>query len=190
VATPPRELTGPRRRRTTLPCVTTVPEACGPLSPDQAHAATLAIQRCLLDYCRGIDRCDASLVASVYHPDATDDHGSFVGSGVDFARRVTAHLRRHATATTHFCGPPHIVFTSATTADVETQVLAWHRRRDDEGEYLEKFAGRYFDRFESRAGDWRIVHRALTHDWDAIERITNAFPAGTFAPSPRLDSAP
>ena len=171
-----------------LPEVTTVPEACGPLSSVDAHAATMAIQRCLLDYCRGIDRCDAELVASVYHPDATDDHGSFVGLGIDFARLATDKLRRHAIATTHFCNPPHIVFTSATTADVETQVLAWHRCRDDSGEYLEKFCGRYFDRFECRNGDWRIAHRALTHDWDAIERVTNAFPSGRFTPSPRESS--
>ena len=178
----------PSHRRTTLPEVTTVPEACGPLSSVDAHAATMAIQRCLLDYCRGIDRCDAELVASVYHPDATDDHGSFVGLGIDFARLATDKLRRHAIATTHFCNPPHIVFTSATTADVETQVLAWHRCRDDSGEYLEKFCGRYFDRFECRNGDWRIAHRALTHDWDAIERVTNAFPSGRFTPSPRESS--
>jgi hypothetical protein len=156
------------------------------LEPAEASMAVLAIQRCLLDYCRGVDRCDADLVASVYHPDATDDHGSFVGLGVDFARLVTERLRRRTLSTTHFCSTPHIVFTSETTADVETQVLAWHRCRDDDGEYLEKFCGRYFDRFERRGDDWRISHRALTHDWDTIERISNAFASGTFEPSPRI----
>ena len=165
--------------------MTTESAARGPLDPAEASRAVLAIQRCLLDYCRGVDRCDADLLASVYHPDATDDHGSFVGLGVDFARSVTAHLLRRTLSTTHFCSPPHIVFTSERTADVETQVLAWHRCRDDDGEYLEKFGGRYFDRFERRGDDWRIAHRALTHDWDTVERITNAFASGTFVPSPR-----
>ncbi len=173
-----------------MPAVTTVSEAHGPLTPADAVAASMAIQRCLLDYCRGIDRCDAELVASVYHPDATDDHGSFVGLGVDFARLATDKLRGYAIATTHYCNPPHIVFTSVTSAEVETQVLAWHRCRDENGEFLEKFAGRYFDRFECREGDWRIAHRTLTHDWDAIERVTNAFPPGRFTASPRIQEKP
>lgn len=168
-----------------MPVVTSASDVTGPLSAHEAIVARLAIERCLLDYCRGIDRCDADLVASIYHPDATDDHGSFVGLGTDFARLATSKLRGHAIATTHFCNPPHVVFTSATTAEVETQVLAWHRCRDEDGEYLEKFCGRYFDRFECRDGDWRIAHRALTHDWDTIERVTNAFPPGRFTPSPR-----
>lgn len=155
------------------------------MTPAQATEAERAIRRCLLDYCRGIDRCDADLVASVYHPDATDDHGSFVGLGIDFARRATEKLRSYALATTHFIGEPIIEFTSATEAEVETQVVAWHRVADQAGEFLENFCGRYFDRFECRDGDWRIADRRLTHDWDNKVRVDRAFPIGTFAPSPR-----
>lgn len=165
--------------------MTTISSLNGPLDAAEAADAERAIRRCLLDYCRGIDRCDATLVASVYHPDATDDHGSFVGLGVDFARLATEKLRSYALATTHFLSEPIIDFTSPTTADVEVQVLAWHRVAGTEGEFLEKFCGRYFDRFECRNGDWRIAHRALTHDWDTKERIDPAFPPGRFTPSPR-----
>jgi len=144
-----------------------------------------AILRRLMDYCRGIDRLDEALVASVYHPDGTDDHGSFVGLGSDFARLVVRRLREHALSTTHFIGHPIIDFTSDFAADVEVQVLAWHRVRRHDGEWLEKFGGRYFDRFEKRDGEWRIAHRAVTHDWDALERVEPAFPSGTFRSSPR-----
>ena len=157
----------------------------GGMGPLEAAAAERAIRRCLSDYCRGIDRCDADLVASVYHPDATDDHGSFVGSGVDFARLATSKLRTYAIATTHFIGEPIIEFVSPTVAEVETQVIAWHRVADADGEFLENFCGRYFDRFECREGDWRIADRRLTHDWDNKVRVEHAFPAGTFTPSPR-----
>lgn len=157
----------------------------GPLDSNAARAAESAIRRCLVNYCRGIDRCDADLVASVYHLDATDDHGSFVGTGVDFARVATAKLRSYALATTHFIGEPIIDFVSATIAEVETPVIAWHRVADAEGEFLENFCGRYFDRFECRDGDWRIAERRLTHDWDTKVRVDPAFRPGTFSPSPR-----
>jgi hypothetical protein len=143
------------------------------------------IRRRLLDYCRGIDRCDAELVASVYHHDAIDDHGGFKGSGLDFARYATEKLRNHAEATTHMVGDSIIDFTGPDRAEVETPVLAWHRCRDAEGPYLERFGGRYFDTFERRDGAWKISHRLVTHDWDALERVTPAFPPDRFTPSPR-----
>jgi hypothetical protein len=152
-------------------------------------AAERAIRRRLLDYCRGIDRCDADLVASVYHPDGTDDHGAFHGLGRDFAVYATERLRRHAEATMHVVGDSLFDFRNAALAEVETPVLAWHRCRDADGSYLERFGGRYFDTFECRDGEWRIAHRLLTRDWDAVERITPAFPEGRFTPSPRDGAA-
>ncbi len=164
----------------------TIPAAMnGPLSAVDAVAAERAIRRCLLDYCRGVDRLDEAMIASVFHADGTADYGTFNGLGASFARGVTRMLHSHAVATTHFLGDSFIEFTSPTTAETETQVLAWHRVRDNDGEFLEKFAGRYHDRFECRGGDWRVAHRRLTHDWDAIERVTNAFAPDTFHPSPR-----
>jgi ketosteroid isomerase-like protein len=139
-----------------------------------------AIRRCLHRYCRGIDRCDASLVASVYHPDATDDHGSFKGLGVDFATYATEALRRHTEATMHMTGEPDIEFTSPDTAHVETYVQAVHRCRDGEGPFLERFGGRYVDRFERRNGEWLIAHRICIHEWNARERIELAWPPDRF----------
>jgi hypothetical protein len=149
-------------------------------------AAEHAIRRRLLEYCRGIDRCDAELVAGVYHPDGTDDHGNFKGPGVDFARYATDALARHAVATSHVIGDSLIDFVDPMVADVETPVMAVHRVRTADGsEVLERFGGRYFDRFECREGDWRIAERRLTWDWDTLERIDPAFPPGRFTPSPR-----
>jgi hypothetical protein len=147
--------------------------------------AERAIRRRLLDYCRGIDRCDADLVASVYFDDSTDDHGGFTGLGVDFARYATERLREHAEATQHVIGDSIIDFDDERTAQVETPVLAVHRCRDAEGPFLERFGGRYLDTFECRGGEWRIRHRVVTWDWDARERIEPAFPAGRFTASPR-----
>ena len=139
-----------------------------------------AIRRCLHRYCRGIDRCDADLVASAYHPDATDDHGAFNGLGTVFATYATDALRRHTEATMHMTGEPDIEFTSPDTAQVETYVQAVHRCRDDQGPYLERFGGRYVDRFEKRDGEWRIAHRVCIHEWNAKERIELAWPPSRF----------
>ena len=155
------------------------------LDPLVRLQAEAVIRRRLLEYCRGIDRCDAALVAAVYHPDGTDDHGSFQGLGSEFAVYATQSLARHALATSHVIGDSLFDWVDAATVDVETQVLATHRCAGDDGEYLERFGGRYFDRFEQRDGDWRIAERKLTWEWDVREPVTRAFPPDRFRPSPR-----
>lgn len=158
------------------------------LDPLPQLLAESTIRRRLLEYCRGIDRCDAELVAGVYHADGTDDHGSFQGLGCEFADYATTALARHAVATTHMVGSSLFDWVDPVTVDVETQVLAVHRCSSDDGEYLERFGGRYFDRFEQRDGEWRIATRRLTWDWDARESVTRAFPPDRFVPSPRTVS--
>lgn len=139
-----------------------------------------AIERRLVDYCRGVDRGDAHLVASVYHPDGTDDHGSFKGLGVDFARYVTSRLSTRYEATMHTVGNTVIRFAGPDVAHVESHVCARQRRRDEHGAVLETFGGRYVDRFECREGEWKIAHRTVVHEWDQLERIEPAFPPGRF----------
>ena len=152
--------------------------------------AERAIRRRLLEYCRGIDRCDAELVASAYHPDATDDHGSFRGLGVDFARYATDALRDHAEATLHFLGDSLIDFVADDTAHVETYVHAEHRCAGASGPYLEMFGGRYVDRFERRDGEWRIADRLCIREWDRRTPIDPAFPPGRFTEGRRDRSDP
>jgi uncharacterized protein (TIGR02246 family) len=139
-----------------------------------------AIRRRLVDYCRGVDRGDAALVASVYHPDGTDDHGSFKGLGVDFADYVTSRLKERYQATMHTIGNTTIRFAGPDTAHVESHVCARQRREDDRGPVLESFGGRYVDRFERRGGAWRIARRVVVHEWDKVEHVELAFPPGRF----------
>ena len=37
------------------------------------------IHDCIVHYCLGVDRLDAEMLASAYHPDAIDDQGIYVG---------------------------------------------------------------------------------------------------------------
>lgn len=143
------------------------------------------IRRRLVDYCHGIDRCDAGLTASAYHPDATDDHGSFVGTGHDFADYAATRLAERFEATQHTTADPAIDFVSDTEARVVTYVRAEHLGRDDDGLFLVTFEGEYQDRFEHREDSWRIADRKVVHTWDSTQRITAAFEPGRFPERPR-----
>ncbi|NNE72287.1 MAG: nuclear transport factor 2 family protein [Acidimicrobiales bacterium] len=144
------------------------------------------IRRRLLDYCRGVDTADAALVASAYHADSYDDHGSFQGDGPTFAAYVTNAVRDRYEATQHVIDHATIDFVDDNTAAVETYVVARHVHRDEAGPLLTTFGGMYRDRFERRKGDWRIARREVLHSWDKVERVEPGWPAGHFAERPRV----
>ena len=118
-----------------------------------------------MDYCRGVDRGDEALVASVYHPDATDDHGSFKGTGLDFAAYAVPRLRERYQGTAHSITNTVVDFAGPDLAHVESHVCARHWREDEQGSWMETFGGRYVDRFERRDGVWKIKKRVCAFDW-------------------------
>jgi len=146
------------------------------------------IEKVLTAYCRGIDRCDVDLVASVYHDDAIDDHGIFQGLGKDFAPFAVDSLPGLYDATQHSIFNTSIEFENPTTAHVETYVVAYHTRRDDEGDILETLGGRYVDRFEKRDNGWKIADRLVLKDWDKRERVSRY--AGKIPQGGRLPDDP
>lgn len=120
----------------------------------------LEIADCLNCYCRGLDRLDADLLRSCFHPDAIDHHGDFRG-GVDlfvpWAIEIEGrYARTHHNITTQNCE------IDGDVAHVESYVT-WFvvegERRILAG------GGRYVDRFEARGGAWRIAARQLILDW-------------------------
>lgn len=143
-----------------------------PMNVNDQLVAEREIRRRLLDYCRGVDRCDADLVAASYHPDAIDDHGVFQGSGHELARFATEAIGEHYDATMHTIGDSIIDFTDDQTAYVETYVFADHRRVDADGESLDRFGARYVDRFERRNDAWRIADRVVVVEWSTTEQLT------------------
>jgi ketosteroid isomerase-like protein len=143
-----------------------------------------AIADCVQRYARGIDRQDVDLVASCYHPDAIDDHGSFVGSGRELAEWAFERKKRELTSQNHVT--THNVELNGDTAHGETYYLSMGR--DTSG--VVRFAsGRYIDRFERRNGEWRIAERLCI-----VESVTKAQGEGTthrpHAPSTRDQSDP
>lgn len=111
---------------------------------------------------RGTDRLDEQAMASCYHPDGFDDHNSFRGSGVEFARGVSQVLP-HFDATMHFIGPPaiHLDAADPDQAQCDTYCVAHHVSAD-----TDMILGlRYVDRFEKRGGAWLIAKRVCAFDF-------------------------
>lgn len=132
----------------------------------EALAADLEIRRVLARYCRAVDRGDIALLKSVYHPDATDDHGSFQGSGWDFAEALVPAMDASSLNSQHHVTNV-LIELDGDAARVESYVLALHPVRDREtGSETHALAGgRYLDRFEKRDGEWKIADRRVVIDW-------------------------
>jgi len=64
----------------------------------QRLAAAETIRQAAARYSRGVDRLDVELMQSAYWPDATDDHGVYVGPAMPFCERVVStHARYRST---------------------------------------------------------------------------------------------
>jgi len=114
-----------------------------------------AIHEATVRYCRGVDRLDAELLCSAYHPDVLDEHPGNTYSGADIGKRMTDELRERFRSTSH----------SLTTQTIEVhgdvaacESYSTGRRVLLDGRRLTTLV-RYVDRFEKRAGAWRIAHR-------------------------------
>jgi hypothetical protein len=156
-----------------------------------------AIEHVLAMYCRAIDRMDIELLKSVYHPDGTDDHGPFCGNAHEFAEHIIPtlgeviidgmHTVTHsaievqgnfATAESYYVayqrcpgGLPKVeaFFGERYAAQVRKQGLL-----EADHDYI--CGGRYIDLFEKRAGEWKILRRKITNEWNIVQpssRITD-----------------
>ena len=114
---------------------------------------------------RSTDRLDREQMASCYHPDGTDDHNVFRGTGTAFAQWVVDTLP-HFQATMHFVGPPRIRLDGA-RGMVDTYCVAHHVSKPDaDGQQADMVLGlRYVDRFERRDDRWLIAARVCAFDW-------------------------
>lgn len=162
----------------------------------QAVVDRQEIEQILKLYCRAIDRVDVELLKSIYHPEATDDHGSFSGNAHEFADYITSSMRtgvidgihtvthctidvegNFATSEAYYWAYQSVpggadnvrAFFGDTYAD--TQAAAG--KIDQAQDYY--CGGRYIDLFEKRAGVWKILRRKITNEWNDIrpsERLT------------------
>jgi hypothetical protein len=113
-------------------------------------------------YARGLDRHDDDLLRSVFHEDAMDNHGPWVGPREAFVAWANGPCHGHTNAhlhqiTTHNCE------IDGDVAHTESYCQWVHRLKDEETVWVG--GGRYVDRLERRGGEWRIVVRRLVLDF-------------------------
>jgi hypothetical protein len=120
------------------------------------------IHDCITRYCSGVDRFDRAMLLSVYHPDATDDHGAFVGSAADFVDWALAYHAKYQHGHKHYV-LNHRCDLDGDTAHTETYwIFAGVNTMGPAGSI---HGGRYLDRFEKRDGKWAIAARKCIIEW-------------------------
>ncbi len=134
-----------------------------------------AIAEILYRRARAGDRADAELAHTCYHPGATERHGLFDGTAVEFID-VASFTRPKPGSPIR--GMHHVVtnilvdFDDADHAFCESYHVAWCQMTDGTDATI---GGRYLDRFERRDGRWAIVHRDVIFDWSRVEPETEKF---------------
>jgi len=153
------------------------------------------IERVLVRYARGVDRCDEALIASVYHEDSYDEHGPFHGTGAEFAKWVVGILESAFEATSHRISNATIKLDDD-DAKVESYVVATHRTRPPrsrQGESRSRLVvvgARYLDHFRRIEGEWKISRRVVVIDWSQITPIEQTFPTAGYTLGERSAADP
>ena len=117
---------------------------------------------CIHRYARALDRHDDELLASVFHPDAIDNHGPWVGGREAFVQWANHECHSHLDAHMHHV-TTHTCELDGAVAHTESYVVFVHRYKD--GKTVHVGGGRYIDRLEKRDGEWRIAVRRLVMDY-------------------------
>jgi hypothetical protein len=165
------------------------------------------IEQVLKTYCRAIDRLDAELLRSIYHPDGVDDHGSFCGNAHEFVDFIMQEMRQTTLYGFHTL-TQSIIDVQGDIAAAESTYIGYHRingSREDLGSFFgESYAckareqnllgreheyicgGRYIDRLEKRGGSWKILRRKITNEWNQCQVASHIFDEG----KPRLFNLP
>ena len=127
-----------------------------------------AIAEVINRYCRGVDIPDLETIKSAYWPDATDDHLVFSGNAMAFVEMAIGVLQTYR-ASLHYCTNLSVRMIDDDHADAESYYYVRHELPPEPGGgpiMTTLSGGRYLDRFERRRGEWRILARKVTQDWN------------------------
>ena len=127
------------------------------LARDELHQLVTA-------YCRAVGRADYEALRSLYHPDATDSHGSFSTGGVEqFIEQLQAaepyvRVSQHNITTTNFV-------IEGDTGSGEIYCLVFHTFAGPKHDIDVIIGGRYLDKYTKHDGRWKFTQRTIVADW-------------------------
>ena len=120
----------------------------------------------MIRYCRGMDRKELDLMKSTYWPEATEDHGMFVGLSHDFCDWVYSMRRESAHKASHYVANI-LIELNGNQAKRETAFIYLALPAD--GGPTDLLLGRYRDLCERRQGEWKVLARTCV--WDGAQRL-------------------
>jgi hypothetical protein len=118
------------------------------------------IRDALMRYCRGVDRLDAEIIRSVFHPDAHDDHAGRIFTGETVGQGLVDWIGEIMDVTSHNITTSNIEV-NGDTAGSEAYTTSMHLQTVDGEQRMMLAVARYVDRFERRDGEWKIVDRLV-----------------------------
>lgn len=139
-------------------------------------AARRDIQKAVQAYMRGQDRLLPELQRSAFHDDADVDCGLFRGGPDEYTKFAQGFLAQ-TKGSQHLIGQ-HDIDVQGDVAFGEVYFIAWHRVVEDGVDKDLIVAGRYIDRYECRAGVWKIAKRRELVDWARTDAPADSFLAG------------
>jgi len=128
----------------------------------------LAIREQLAEYFRALTKRDTARAQAVFHADAHEQHGPIAGNAHELTAEIVGNLGADRATVRHCIDAWVDVDGDAALSEAGWIYIA---RTDAEDQF---YAGRYLDRWERRAGEWKIAARLATVDLWRFE-----------APSPR-----
>ncbi len=123
-----------------------------------------AIRHLVHLYCRAVDRRDFTLLRTLYHPEAVDDHTPYfcgpASAFIDQLPQIMAVNRVVSHQVTNF-----LVELDGDSAEGEVGVLAYHLMDTDDGPVDFLVGGRYLDHYRRTDGRWQFFRRKIVLDW-------------------------
>ncbi len=123
-------------------------------------------------YCRAVDRADYEALRRLYHPDATEAHGSFSTGGVEqFIAQLQAAepyvlVSQHNITTTNFVVEGDLNGSAeGGTARGEIYCLVFHTFTGPKDDIDVIIGGRYLDEYTKHEGTWKFSRRTIVADW-------------------------
>ncbi len=124
------------------------------------------IAKIIATHSRGIDRSDETIVNSAYHASASVDYGFYDGPATGLAA-ILGSGELDEPVTLH--RPSNVwIEVDGDKAKSESYIWAYTPDQGETGHGHRIYGGRYLDRHEKRAGEWRMVHRTYVLDWNVL----------------------